>query len=184
MNLDQRLFCYACPFLAPVPRSGTSATQWYVCHKVVRHLTRLILHRPGVVLEHFSLGSGCAVPVVQGRAKEPPVFFPTHYSFRGKCAKRYFNSKRVLLQLDEGNSLCLSPGFIRSLFVFFSETKLVPVGDIVSVQYPQGYITMAPAYTIHLKGSARAAYSISCASKEPPGMLDFPKYLDSFTNLY
>ena len=172
MNLVQRLF--ARPVIA-----------LYLCHAMAYPLTRHILHRPGVALEHFWLGSCCPVPIAQGRSKKPPVFYSTHYSFRGKCAKRYFNSKRVLLQLlDEGNSLCLSPGFIRSLFVFFSETKLVPVGDIVSVQYPQGYITMAPAYTIHLKGSARAAYSISCASKEPPGMLDFPKYLDSFTNLY
>ena len=117
MNLDQRLFCYACPFLAPVPRSGTSATKWYLCHKVVRHLTRLILHRPGVVLEHFSLGSGCAVPVVQGRAKEPPVFIPTHYSFRGKCAKRYLNSNRVSLQLDEGSFLYLLPNSFVPPFV-------------------------------------------------------------------
>jgi hypothetical protein len=91
-------------------------TQWYLCHVVVSRLTRLILHCPGVVLAHFSLGSCCPVPILFGRAKNLPVFFPTHYSFRGKFEKRYFNSSQVSSHLDEGLLLCLSPGFIRSSF--------------------------------------------------------------------
>jgi hypothetical protein len=74
-------------------------------------------HRPGVVLEHFSVSSGCPVPVVFGRAKNLSVFFPTHYSFREKFAKRYFNSIWVSSYINEGPLLYLSLYSFVSPFV-------------------------------------------------------------------